>query len=207
MVYNCTYVFGRLGRPAAGDVGGHRLNQDVPADPSPTGAPRRSGLLLAGVGGIIILALLFAFFGTKGGVATPEVGSPAPAFRVITRDGQVVDTAALGDQVLVINFFASWCKPCANEAADLESVWQEYKSRNVLFVGVIYQDSETRARDFITSHGLTFPVATDQDRGYEKFGLTGVPETYVISHGILRYKRIGEIDRAVLAQALEDSLR
>ena len=66
-----------------------------------------------------------------------EVGAPAPDFVLTTFDDQEINSEDLQGKVVVLNFWASWCKPCEQEAADLETAWQYYKPRgDVVFLGL-----------------------------------------------------------------------
>ncbi len=80
-----------------------------------------------------------------------SVGARAPQFSLKTFDGQVYNTAAMPGKVVVVNFWASWCKPCEQEAADLQAAYQQYKDQGVVFLGVNYVDTEPE--------GACLPVA------------------------------------------------
>ncbi len=163
---------------------------------------RRLGVLLA-VGAIILGAVGFGLAGGLGGRA-PEVGQPAPVFRVSTLDGQAFDSSAMTGKVLVVNFFATWCEPCRREAGDLEAIWREYRDKNVQFVAIAYRDVDAKVHQFVQQAGISFPVSNSSTNVGRLFGITGVPETYVIGpDGIVRYRRIGAIDPAQLRQVLD----
>lgn len=163
---------------------------------------RHLGILLV-VGAVIIFAL---GFGLAGGLAerAPQIGEPAPAFQVTTIDGQEIRSSDVAGRVLVVNFFATWCEPCRQEAGDLEALWDEYKARDVLFIAIAYKDVDAKVREFIQQAGISFPVANSNVNIGRQFGVTGVPETFVIGpDGVLRYKRIGVIEPAQLRQMLD----
>lgn len=167
-----------------------------------TSSGRHLGILLV-VGAVIIFAVGFGLAGGLAGRA-PQVGEPAPAFRVTTIDGRDIDSSAMAGKVLVVNFFATWCQPCRQEAGDLEALWDEYQTRDVLFVAIAYKDVDAKVREFVQQAGISFPVANSNTNIGQQFGVTGVPETYVIGpDGVLRYKRIGVIDPAQLRQVLD----
>ena len=86
---------------------------------------------------------------------------PAPDFRLNTFDGQTLQLSDLRGQAVVINFWASWCIPCRDEAPILEKTWREYRDRGVVLVGVAYLDDEKPARDFITEFTITYPNGPD----------------------------------------------
>lgn len=106
----------------------------------------------------------------------------------------------LRGKVVVINFWASWCKPCEQEAAALQAAWQEYESTGqVVFIGADYVDTPTEANIYLKKFHITYPNGEDQDIQRARplsqyFRITGVPETYFIDKdGILRYVHIGPL--------------
>jgi cytochrome c biogenesis protein CcmG/thiol:disulfide interchange protein DsbE len=100
----------------------------------------------------------------------------------------------LRGKVVVINFWASWCKPCEQEAAELEQAWEEYQpSGQVVFLGVDYVDTEPEARVYLKKFGITFANGPDlATRISQYFRIKGVPETYFVDkNGVLQYVQIG----------------
>jgi cytochrome c biogenesis protein CcmG/thiol:disulfide interchange protein DsbE len=96
--------------------------------------------------------------------------------------------------VVVLNFWASWCKPCEQEAAELEQAWQKYEpTGQVLFLGADYVDTEPEARIYLQKFGITYPTGPDlATRISQMFRIQGVPETYFIDRdGVLQYVMIG----------------
>jgi cytochrome c biogenesis protein CcmG/thiol:disulfide interchange protein DsbE len=111
----------------------------------------------------------------------PKLGGPAPNFtlRRLAGDGSV-SLASLRGKPVVLNFFASWCEPCKGEAKVLESAWQQYKGK-VVFVGIDYNDLSSDGLRFQRAHHITFLTLRGGDGTVgNKYGLTGVPETYFI---------------------------
>ena len=76
-------------------------------------------------------------------------------------DGTHFDVASQRGQVVVLNFWASWCPPCRDEASELEAAYQATKGDGVVFVGVDGRDTRDAARSFIDGHGLTYPSLFD----------------------------------------------
>lgn len=105
-----------------------------------------------------------------------------------------IHLADLRNKVVVINVWASWCKPCEKEAADLQQAWTEYEpTGQVVFLGVDYVDTEPEARIYLKKFGITYPNGPDlATRITQYFRITGVPETYFVDQdGVLRYVKIG----------------
>ncbi len=115
----------------------------------------------------------------------------------------------LRGKVVVINFWASWCKPCEQEAADLQEAWLEYEpTGEVIFIGVDYVDTETDARIYLKKFGVTYPNGPDiGTRLYQYFRAKGVPETYFVDkEGVLRYVQIGPFSSVEQIRAQIDLL-
>lgn len=122
------------------------------------------------------------------------IGQSVSPFTLSTFDGQSLSSAEMAGKVLVINFWASWCKPCEQEAADLEAAWQSYKpGGRVVFLGVNYVDTEPEALEYLAKFGVTYPNGPDlRTRISQKFRVHAVPETYIIGRdGKLAHKQIG----------------
>ena len=108
-------------------------------------------------------------------------GPPAPALRLQGLDGRQVALAALRGRPVVVNFWATWCDPCKSESPTLQRLWEEYRKRGVVFVGVDFNDVAGDARRFVRKKGLTYPMVRDRAGSVaNRYDLTGVPETFVV---------------------------
>jgi len=122
-----------------------------------------------------------------------RVGDRVPDLILTTFEGDEIDFADLHGQIIVVNFWASWCKPCEQEAVELEQAYQMYKDQGVVFLGVDYVDTETEARAYLAKFGITYPNGPDLGtRISQAFRTFGVPETYIIGpDGRLAAAKIG----------------
>lgn len=139
------------------------------------------GALAAWIGIFALLALLaFGMLRNQEGPVT--VGETVPNFTLITFEGEQISLEELKDKVVVLNFWASWCKPCEAEAADLEAAWRIYEPRgDVVFLGVDYVDTETEAAVYLEKFDITYPNGPDlRTKISQAFRIRGVPETYII---------------------------
>ncbi len=158
------------------------------------------------VGAIALLvALLFGSALRARPAVSLQVGSPVPDLTLTALDGSPMDLSAQRGKVVVINLFASWCPPCRQEAADLEQVWRKYQDRPVQFFGIAYKDTSTKALAFLQEFGISYPNGMDPDNRIARaYGVTGVPETFIIDpQGRLVRHILGPITAAELSRELD----
>jgi cytochrome c biogenesis protein CcmG/thiol:disulfide interchange protein DsbE len=133
---------------------------------------------LAAVAGLLALLIWKLTHQTH----TPKIGGPAPAFAAARMDGGRLNLGSLRGKAVVLNFWASWCVPCKNEASKLEQEYRQYRNQGVVFVGVDYHDVTSDARTFLERHGITYTTVRDGSGSIgDRYGLTGVPETYFVN--------------------------
>ncbi len=123
-----------------------------------------------------------------------KTGSKVPSIALTTFDGTQVNTQDLAGKVIVINFWASWCVPCADEAPILEQAWQYYQPEGqVVFLGVDWVDSEKDAKAFLAKYQISYINGPDlRTTISQMFRIRGVPETYIIDkQGRLANTKIG----------------
>ena len=120
-----------------------------------------------------------------------------------------IKLSELRGKVVVLNFWASWCKPCEQEAAELQQAWEYYQpTEQVVFLGVDYVDTEPEARVYLQKYGISYPNGPDMGtRISQLFRTTGVPETYFIDKtGVLRYVQVGPFSSLAQIQAQIEQL-
>jgi peroxiredoxin len=108
----------------------------------------------------------------------------APAFTLPLLDGSGTfdSRAVIGKKVLIVRFQASWCKVCAQEAAMIERIYEQYKKSGVELIAVQIQDTETDARRFLKAHEATYPAGLDPRlKTANRFGFKSAPYTVVIN--------------------------
>jgi cytochrome c biogenesis protein CcmG/thiol:disulfide interchange protein DsbE len=112
----------------------------------------------------------------------PALGEAVPDFTLTSFSGEMIDSEGLVGKVVLINFWASWCVTCDEEALLLEQAWQRYAGTGqVQFLGVAYMDTEPAALEFLSDYGVTYPNGPDLGgRISNIFQVSAVPETYVL---------------------------
>jgi cytochrome c biogenesis protein CcmG, thiol:disulfide interchange protein DsbE len=146
---------------------------------------------------VVIGIVAFFAFGLRQRAALQPESGPAPEFTLNTFDGQQIKLASLRGKVVVINFWASWCVPCRDEAAFLEKTWKQYKDRDIVFLGVDWVDPEPDARKYIKEFGITYTVGPDLGTVIGPlYRIKGVPETYFVGKdGTLAGNALGPITK------------
>ncbi|MDA0770283.1 MAG: TlpA disulfide reductase family protein [Chloroflexi bacterium] len=135
-----------------------------------------------------------------------RIGKPAPPMAFTTFNGQRFDLQELQGKPVVINFWASWCGPCRQEATVLERLWQTYGDSDVVFVGVDIQDSEKDARAFISEFGVSYPNGMDADgRISIDYGVIGIPVTFLVDRdGVVARRWVGGVRQSQITPWLDE---
>jgi cytochrome c biogenesis protein CcmG, thiol:disulfide interchange protein DsbE len=168
---------------------------------------KRLGRWLIPLAALPVLALLaYGFRVSPRDIRSPLLERPAPAFALTTLDGAPISLAAHRGQIVVVNFWASWCYPaCYEEAPVLEQNWRAYRERGVVVLGIAIQDTREAMEKFIRDFGLTFPNAPDPSGKVSvDYGVYGVPETFFVDRqGRIRVKHVSAVTDAVFRQTVD----
>jgi peroxiredoxin len=170
--------------------------------------------ILVTIAGICVIALLA--YGISTGSASRTIDErvargqhpPAPdashELPVLGGHGLRALAAYRGD-VVVLNFWASWCPPCIAEAPRLEEAQQRLQKHRAVVLGVTYRDAAPASEHFIRAHDLTYPNLRDNTGDFAgAFGTDQLPETFIVDRsGHIVDLRRGEIDKAFLHRAIE----
>lgn len=185
-------------------------------DPEPPRRRSRRLRLLAVAAAVVVFGAVGvgAVFGSRLGsdptlVDTPLIGTAAPAVTLPYLEAE--GTLSLGElrgQVVVVNFWASWCVACREEHPALVGVAEQYRDAGVVLVGIDYQDSQAAATAFLDEMGRggeNYRYVTDPgSRAALEFGVFGVPETFVIDRsGTIVAKITGASTYPLLAGTLD----
>ncbi len=136
--------------------------------------------------------------------AAPE---PAADFTLQGFDGEPITLSELRGKVVVLNFWSSWCQPCKDEAQVLEQVSRRYKDKNVVVLGANVWTTEQEARNFLEEQGITYPNGRTEAALAAEYGLTGIPETFVIDpEGVIVRRWLGPLTEDDLAGLIDAAL-
>ncbi|MBZ0158162.1 MAG: TlpA family protein disulfide reductase [Alphaproteobacteria bacterium] len=150
----------------------------------------------------IVLLLIFAIgiasvlFLSRSGEQTTKkamAGVEAPDFTLQDTEGKTWKLSELRGKVVLVNFWASWCDSCKEENPSIQSLLNAEKGNDKLvFVSILYNDEPAKALAYMKASNLSFPVLVDTMNLWKTYGLTGVPETFIIDKkGILQQKVVG----------------
>ena len=177
---------------------------EAPSDP--VARSKRTGVIVTFA---VLLALLgLLAWGLKKVQAGPISSGMAPDFTLTSFDSRTLKLSELRGQVVIINFWASWCPPCREEAAYLEQTWRRYEGKGVVFIGVDWVDTEKEALAYMDEFDLTYFNGPDiGTRIAQAYNIQGVPETfYVAKNGELRGVHIGPLKSPVLDDKIDELL-
>ena len=142
---------------------------------------------------VVILAAALFFSGCEKLPKAATVGETAPDFSLVDRQGKTWKLSELKGQVVFINFWASWCPPCRDEMPSMQKLYSTVPEESFKMLSILYKDQPEAGDELASAFKLTFPVLIDPgDKTAQAYGLTGVPETFIVDKGgVLREKYIG----------------
>jgi len=154
----------------------------------------------------LVTAIFFLQWLKKERFKPPIPGNPAPEFSFKNLEGQVVDLKDFRGKVVLLNIWATWCKPCRDELPSMELLYRKLKDRGFEILAVSIDKDSSIVKPFVEELGLTFPVLLDPKGKITRLYRTiGIPENYIIDkRGIIREKIIGA--RNWFSKAYVDSL-
>jgi peroxiredoxin len=141
---------------------------------------------------VIILTLAILIAGCAGN-QNPRIGKPAPEFQLPTLDGQPVSLSDLKGKPVLINFWASWCRPCCEEMPYLQQIYDEWQGKGLVLLAINIGETPSQVAEFMQSQGLSLPVLLDTEgKVAEQYGIRGIPTSFFIDKdGIIKEMRVG----------------
>ena len=168
---------------------------------------------------VLILGLAWIFASadktgasTAGHIPAPQQGFLAPDFELKTLQGETIKLSNLRGQAVLVNLWATWCPPCRAEMPTIEKIYNEYKDKGLVVLGVnmTYQDTFANVAPFINEYGLTFPVLLDETSAVgTAYQLRSLPSSFFIDReGIISEVVIGgPMAEALLRTRVEEILK
>jgi len=157
-----------------------------------------------------ILALLaYGFTRDAHYITSPLLAKPAAPFTVTLFDGKKLTLDDLRGKAVFLNFWASWCEPCRDEASELEAAWKKVKDRNMVFLGVALQDTDKNSLEFLKEFKISYPNGRDESGKIAvDYGTWGIPESFFIDpQGRITYKHVGGIRAGLVLTKIEEAIK
>jgi cytochrome c-type biogenesis protein len=138
-----------------------------------------------------------------------ELGKRAPDFETMNIDGQVVSLSELRGQVVLINFWGTWCAPCIREMPDLQQVYEDYQDRGFVILALATEgDTQEEVLDFRAEHELSFPLIVDTDDVInDEYGVITRPSTFILDQdGVIVFRNYGPVVASQVTEILDGLL-
>ncbi len=167
----------------------------------------------ASIGGFVVAVLALTACG-QGGKATSassqtaRVGAPAPDFSEASIPGPTLSLASLRGKAIYLNFFATWCPPCNEEAPAINALQRQFAASGLQVVGVDVLESARKAAQFRQEHRLLYPAVVDDGTLRDQYRVNGLPvHVFIDRAGIIRKIAIGELSPAAMRADVERILQ
>jgi len=140
-------------------------------------------------------------------VAAPVLNAPAPAFMLRNLSGEEISLADYRDQVVLLNFWATWCTTCRAEFPALQADYERLREQGFVVLAVNYDEPASLVQEYVDEMGLTMPVLLDPGaRTVGQYRVRGFPTSFVIDeNGVIRAIHIGLLTEETIKQYLEEA--
>lgn len=166
-----------------------------------------NGWRLPAFGAFLLLAACSSGGSASTSSAAPVVGRLAPGFAQATATGARLSLDSLRGRPVYLNFFATWCGPCNEEAPDINALQKQFASRGLQTVGVDELENAKKAAQFIDKYGLVYPAVIDEGTLQGEYAINGLPEhVFIDRKGIIRKIVAGEMSKDEIAAAIRSIL-
>jgi cytochrome c biogenesis protein CcmG/thiol:disulfide interchange protein DsbE len=140
-------------------------------------------------------------------LAVPHAGDAAPAFRLPGARGGSVGLSSYRGKPLYVNFFASWCSPCNEEAGTVASLYRKYHAKGLQIVGIDEQEDAAKALGFAKKYGWPFAIGLDDGDAGKSYGAIALPvHVFIDKHGKVSAYRLGEMEPSEIEDAIKKLL-
>lgn len=136
-----------------------------------------------------------------------KIGAQAPAFNEPTVAGPSLSMAELHGKPVYLNFFATWCPPCNEEAPDVSAVAQQFKNNGLQVVGVDVLENQKKAQIFVDQHHLSYPAVVDSGTLRDAYNINGMPvHVFIDRSGVVKKIVIGELSKSEMIANIKSIL-
>ncbi|HEY9181539.1 MAG TPA: TlpA disulfide reductase family protein [Candidatus Baltobacteraceae bacterium] len=137
----------------------------------------------------------------SGGIAT--VGRAAPEWTAPTASGGRLTFSSLRGKPIYLNFFATWCGPCNEEAPDINALQKQFASRGLQVVGIDELENAKKAAQFVKKFGLVYPAVVDEGTLQGEYAINGLPvHVFIDRQGVIRKMVAGEMSKRQITAAI-----
>lgn len=152
---------------------------------------------------LVTLAVVFIYGTMKFNTEVAGVGDQAPEFTLEDMDGDLIRLSDYKGKFVILNFFASWCPPCREEAPDLQAFEEEYGDQVKLLI-LDRAEPKQSVQKFIDEFNATSTFLLDKNDSMAKpYGVTGQPETFFIDEkGVIRFHQIGPMTKSFMVETV-----
>ncbi len=156
---------------------------------------------------MLLAALLVAAAPAATAPPTARVGAPAPSWSETSLSGATITLHSLRGKAIYLNFFATWCPPCNEEAPAIDALQHEFGPRGLQVLGVDELESAAKATEFRNGHHLSYPILVDAGTLRDQYNVNGLPvHVFIDRQGIVRDIVVGELSPAQMRQNVEHIL-
>jgi len=133
----------------------------------------------------------------------------SPDFTLESLTKESVTLSSLTGQIVVLNFWATWCPPCREELPDFQAAWEKYKDEGVVFLGISIDQNRSEVESFIKDSGITYTILLDlSSQVASQYGITAIPTTFILDvDGTVLFSQVGGMTEDQLSSQIEGALK
>lgn len=141
--------------------------------------------------------------GGSGASGVARVGQPAPDWTQSTTTGSKLTLSSLRGKAVYLNFFATWCPPCNDEAPGINALQKQYAAQGLQVVGVDELENQKKAASFVRKYGLVYPAIVDDGALQSQYEVNGLPvHVFIDRSGVVKKIVIGEMNQRQIVSAI-----
>ena len=139
-----------------------------------------------------------------GASSLARVGQPAPNWTQPTASGEKLSLDSLHGKPVYLNFFATWCPPCNEEAPDVNALQKQFAHQGLRVVGVDELEDAKKAKQFVEKFGLVYPAVVDDGTLQTQYNINGLPvHVFINRQGVIKKNKVGEMSKAEIAASIK----